>query len=104
MKIQGLILIALALLFPLYWYVPLAASHDAEAILSQYLGSMSLIAMGIVQFLATRARGIESVFGGLDRIYILHKWLAVGAIIAAACMTRLMQILTASALKPNSLT
>ncbi len=40
--------------------------------------------MGIVQFLATRARGIEAVFGGMDRIYVLHKWLAITAIIFAA--------------------
>ena len=69
---------------PLYWYFPLANQHDSSAIFSQYLGSTSLIAMGIVQFLATRIKGIETVFGSLDRIYILHKWLAVGAIITAA--------------------
>lgn len=40
--------------------------------------------MGIVQFLATRAYGTEKIFGGMDRIYVLHKWLAVIAIVFAA--------------------
>ena len=64
--------------------MPLAGQRDTLAVISQYLGSASLILMGVVQFLATRARGIEVVFGGMDRIYVLHKWLAVIAIVFAA--------------------
>lgn len=75
-------LIALGALFPLYWYWDLAAQRDPAALFSQYLGSASLILMGINQFLATRAPGLETVFGGLDRIYVLHKWIAVVAIAA----------------------
>ena len=84
MKKHGLILIAVALLIPTVWYAPLSATHDSSAVFSQYLGSAALIAMGIVQFLATRAKGIELIFGSMDRIYVLHKWLAVGALVAAA--------------------
>lgn len=84
MRFSGLILIAAALIAPLYWFFEHAALHDPAAIFSQYLGSAALIAMGIVQLLATRMRGLEFVFGGLDRIYVLHKWLAVGAIAALA--------------------
>lgn len=84
MKPLGLILVALALLFPLVWFIPLASRHEILAVFSQYLGSAALIAMGIVQLLATRFRGIEAIFGGLDRVYVLHKWLAVSAIAAAA--------------------
>ncbi|MEP3047441.1 MAG: ferredoxin reductase family protein [Roseibium sp.] len=82
MRFTGLILIALAALVPIYWYLPLASERDPIAVFSQYLGSASLILMGINQFLATRAPGIETIFGPLDRIYVLHKWLAVVAISA----------------------
>ncbi|MEO9529711.1 ferredoxin reductase family protein [Roseibium sp.] len=81
MRIFGLILIALAGLVPLYWFVPLAGSRDAGALFSQYIGSLALILMGINQFLATRAPGLETVFGPLDRIYVLHKWLGVVAMV-----------------------
>ena len=34
------------------------------------------------QILSTRLRGIETVFGGLDRVYVLHKWAGIIAMIA----------------------
>ena len=37
--------------------------------------------MGINQFLATRVPGLELVFGPLDRIYVLHKWLGIIAMV-----------------------
>ena len=80
MRLVGLLLIAIALALPLWWFVPLAAEHDAAAVFSQYLGSSALIVMAFAQLLATRARILEPVFGGLDRIYVLHKWLAIGAL------------------------
>lgn len=83
MRIFGLILIALASLAPLVWFAPLAAARDPIALFSQYLGSAALVLMGINQFLATRAPGMETVFGPLDRIYVLHKWLGV---IAMVCL------------------
>jgi len=79
----GLILVIAALLAPLIWFVDLANRHDPGAIFSQYVGVTSLIAMSIAQILATRWRPLEAVFGGLDRGYVLHKWLAVYAILAA---------------------
>ncbi len=83
LRIIGLVLIALASLAPIVWFAPLAASRDPIALFSQYLGSAALILMGINQFLATRVPGIETVFGPLDRIYVLHKWIGV---IAMVCL------------------
>ena len=82
MRIIGLFLIVASLLAPLYWYVPLADRYPFGAIFSQYLGSAALIAMGIVQLFATRARWLEPLFGGLDRIYVQHKWLGIIAMVA----------------------
>ncbi|MCK7612093.1 ferredoxin reductase family protein [Roseibium sediminicola] len=83
MRIFGLVLIALACLAPIVWFAPLAAARDPIALFSQYLGVAALIVMGINQFLATRAPGLETIFGPLDRIYVLHKWLGV---IAMVCL------------------
>ncbi|MFN3130836.1 ferric reductase-like transmembrane domain-containing protein [Roseibium sp.] len=82
MRPLGLVLIALAVLIPVYWFVPIASERDPVALFSQYLGSAALILMGINQFVATRAPGLEIVFGPLDRIFVLHKWLGVIALVA----------------------
>jgi len=80
MRPTGLLLIAILILAPITWFWPLAAKYDPIALFSQYLGSAALIAMAITQVLATRLRGLELIFGGLDRIYVLHKWLGVSAL------------------------
>ena len=77
MRPTGLFLIAVALAVPGYWFAALAGKHDAGAVFSQYLGACALIAMAIAQVLATRMPGLQTVFGGLDRIYVLHKWLGI---------------------------
>ena len=79
---SGIALILALLHVPLYFFIPLASQHDSGAVLSQYLGSASLICMGLTQLMATRAPGLEMVFGGLDQIYKLHKWLGLGALAA----------------------
>lgn len=80
MRIFGLALIAIALFLPLTWFVPLMARHDSLAVFSQFLGTFALIGMAIGQMLAIRWAGLEPIFGGLDRIYIIHKWLGISAL------------------------
>ena len=82
MRTVGLLIIAVSLLVPLYWFVPIATTRDPGAALSQYLGVSALIAMGLSQLMATRFRFLETIFGGLDRIYVLHKWLGIMALAA----------------------
>lgn len=82
LKPLGLVVIAASFATPLIWFPPLAAKQDTIALFSQYLGLWALIAMALSQIIATRLSGIESIFGGLDRSYILHKWLGIGAMIA----------------------
>lgn len=82
MRQTGIAFVLTALLVPLFWFVPLAASHDPAAIASEYLGVAALIAMAFSQLLATRIPVLQSVFGGQDRQYVLHKWLGIGAVVA----------------------
>lgn len=80
MRVGGVVLVVVAALVPLVWFVPLMGKHDGLAVASQYLASAGLITMGLSQMLATRWRWLETVFGGLDRIYVLHKWMGVTAL------------------------
>lgn len=59
--------------------------RDQVALFSQFIGASALILMAWAQLMATRLPFVEPMFGGMDRVYVLHKWsgvLALGAILA----------------------
>lgn len=78
----GVLIITATALFPVYQLFTLPNVTDKIALFSQYLGLAALILMAWGQILATRLQGIETVFGGLDRVYVLHKWTGILAMIA----------------------
>lgn len=78
----GLLVIAVTTLFPAYQLFTLPNVTDKVALFSQYLGLAALILMAWGQVLSTRLKGIETVFGGLDRVYVLHKWAGIIAMVA----------------------
>lgn len=78
----GLLVIAVTTLFPAFQLFTLPNVTDKIALFSQYLGLAALILMAWGQILSTRLRGIETVFGGLDRVYVLHKWAGIVAMVA----------------------
>ena len=80
MKLSGLLLIFLSLAVPLVWFVPLYQARPDVAFVSQYLGATALIVMAIGLLLSTRFALLEHVFGPLDKIYVLHKWLGLSAV------------------------
>ena len=82
MRIPGLFLCTLLLAIPLVHFAPLLATKSVLAVASQYLGFFALIAMAQIMVLATRLPGVELLYGGLDRVYVLHKWLGITALTA----------------------
>ena len=78
----GLVLIVATTLFPAYQLFALANVADQIALFSQYLGLAALILMAWGQVLSMRLPGVEAIFGGLDRIYVLHKWAGIVAVAA----------------------
>lgn len=78
----GLFLIIATTLFPAYQLFSLPDVADKIALFSQYLGLAALILMAWGQILSTRFAGSEAIFGGLDRIYVLHKWAGIVAMVA----------------------
>jgi predicted ferric reductase len=56
------------------------APYGAEAGLGIALGAASIVAMGVALILSARPRVLEPLFGGLDRMYVVHKWLGIAAL------------------------
>jgi predicted ferric reductase len=50
-----------------------------EAMLN-YTGIMAMGAMSVAMMLAIRPASVESLFGGLDKSYRLHKWLGIAGL------------------------
>ena len=78
----GLVVIVATTLFPAYQLFTLPGVTDQVALFSQYLGLAALILMAWGQILSTRFAGMEALFGGLDRVYVLHKWAGIVAMAA----------------------
>ena len=55
----------------------------STATASLILGASALACMASSCILASRWRGIEWLFGGLDRVYEAHKWIAIWALVFA---------------------
>ncbi|WCN11097.1 ferric reductase-like transmembrane domain-containing protein [Marinomonas mediterranea] len=81
MRLPGLLLVVILLLVPSYEFYTLAGQYPITPLISQYFGVAAIVAMGFVQLMATRLTGLESLFGGMDRIYIFHKWLGISALV-----------------------
>lgn len=56
------------------------APYGADTALGIAFGAAAIVAMSLALLLATRARLIEPLFGGLDRMYRVHKWLGIAAL------------------------
>jgi predicted ferric reductase len=56
---------------------------DLRSSLVQYSGLIAMGAMSVAMILALRPRRPERWFGGLDKMYRLHKWLGIAALAAA---------------------
>ncbi|MBT8155656.1 ferric reductase-like transmembrane domain-containing protein [Epibacterium ulvae] len=78
----GIFLIVATVTVPVCQLFALPNVSDQVALFSQYLGLAALILMAWGQILSTRLPGIESLFGGLDRVYVLHKWTGITAMAA----------------------
>ncbi|MDO8389266.1 MAG: ferric reductase-like transmembrane domain-containing protein [Actinomycetota bacterium] len=59
-----------------------AQGEEGNAALALYLGSVSIATMAWSFVLALRLRWLERWFGGLDRMYRLHRWLGATAVVA----------------------
>ena len=64
------------------WFAFTNAIGDGNAAFALFIGAVSIMMMTWSNLLSTRALPIEQIFGGLDRMYVWHRWfgaLSVGA-------------------------
>lgn len=80
MHLTGPILAVLAFVFAAILGVQSYAPYGADTALGIALGAASITAMSLALILAARPRLIEPLFGGLDRMYRVHKWLGIAAL------------------------
>ena len=77
MRAMGLILIIASCLIPAVMFAAIPNVTDKVALFSQYIGTVAIIVMAWGMVMATRLPGVETVFGAMDRTYVLHKWAGV---------------------------
>jgi predicted ferric reductase len=64
------------------WFAFTNAIGDGNAAFALFIGSVSIMMMTWSNLLSTRILPIEQIFGGVDRMYVWHRWfgaLSVGA-------------------------
>lgn len=69
----GVFLVIILTLVAAILAVPAVSQTNAETTISLLASSMAFVLMAIAQFLAARPPFIEKLFGGLDRIYRVHR-------------------------------
>jgi len=57
------------------------APYGLEAAIGIATGTVSVVAMAVTLLLATRLKILEPLFGGLDKMYRVHKWLGISAMV-----------------------
>lgn len=80
MHLTGPILATLAVLYAAMLGAQTYAPYGADIALGIALGAASIAAMSLALVLSARPRWAEPVFGGLDRMYEVHKWLGIAAL------------------------
>ena len=64
------------------WFAFPDTIGDGNAAFALYIGAVSIMMMTWSNLLSTRALPLEQIFGGVDRMYVWHRWLgalSVGA-------------------------
>ena len=72
--------LALVASLALSWFAFADATGDGNVALGLWLGAVSILLMAWSFVLALRLRALESVFGGLDSMYRVHRWAGALAI------------------------
>ena len=65
----------------LYWHHTISAGMPFHAHFSYFVASCSAICMALGLLLSAHPRAVETAFGALDRMYRLHRYLGVAALL-----------------------
>ncbi len=66
--------------FPLPFVIAAFEGRWVEQMISHCFGIISLMCMALTCVLSSRFPGINTLFSGLDKAYVVHKWLGIAAL------------------------
>ncbi len=81
-RIGNMGVIILAMLYPILWlslFPEIDISEDLQQAIAEILAGTAMILMAMGIFLSLRPRWMEGFFGGLDKMYVTHRRLALTA-------------------------
>lgn len=81
MNNAGTLIVALAVLAGAILGAQTYAPYGVESAFSIAIGSAAIVAMSLALVLSARPRPVEPLFGGLDQMYVVHKWLGIAALV-----------------------
>ncbi len=81
LRLSGPLLVALLCILAGMLGFRTYASHGSDAAIGIAVGAAAVVAMSQTLILAARPRLLEPLFGGLDRMYRVHKWLGISAMV-----------------------
>ena len=81
LALTGPVLVALPCLLAALFGMNTYAPYGADAAFGIAVGAAAVVAMAQTLILAARPPLVEPLFGGLDRMYRVHKWLGISAMV-----------------------
>jgi predicted ferric reductase len=80
MKKGKLLIAAITAVTIVCWLVTRPIDHISGLLqISQLLGALALAGFACTLFISTRHPILDRLFGGVDKAYIMHKWLGIGS-------------------------
>ena len=65
----------------MYWSHILSHQDPVVVQVSYFAGTLSVLCMSFALLISARPKSVETAFGGLDRMYRLHKYLGIAALL-----------------------
>ena len=62
---------------PTHWIIASFEGRHTEEMISHVFGAYSLMCMALTMILTARPHWIDAAFAGLDKAYVVHKWLGL---------------------------
>src|SRR5947199_6451733 len=96
-QVGGEVIVGLAITNVVLWVLLRPLGVPGTMYLGEILATTAIVLLSCSLVLATRAPLLERFFGGLDRMYLWHRWSAVAAVV----LLLLHSVLVTSAPDPN---
>lgn len=81
LNVTGLLLVGLSCFLAGVLGFVTYAPYGFDVAIGIAVGAAAIVAMSLTLILAARPRLLEPAFGGLDRMYGVHKWLGISALV-----------------------